>query len=242
MGRPKKYKTDEERRQARREYERSPARREYKRQWAINKKKKEKEILNDNREYATNNTKGHTTNINSDDNDGYNFNNSISDSLNLQNDLNEEKDIFQFNKIDDGNTHIVDDNFDNEVIEIEINEEQLKNILSIVVVFYIYLRIYDFNTSNVVVHNLEKKAKYNEIIERITTKCKATIEKYDYLKKLYSNIDDFMFIVDVILLASVIEDEINNTTKKSNLKESNQQNTTEEYQNTEQPLNLFERL
>lgn len=240
----KKYKTDEERKEARREYERTPARREYKRQWALkNRQKKKEDLLNDNRQYTNrghnNNNKGYTNDTNIYDNDVYNIDNNVSDSINLQdNDVN--NDIFQFDEIDNNNTHIIDDNnFDNEVITVEINDEQLKNILSIVVVLYVYFRIFDFSLSNVVVQKLETKDKYIKIIDRLTTKLKTTIEKYDYLKRIYSNIDDFMFIVDVILLASVIEDEINNTVKENNLKESKQQNITKEYT---EPTNLFDRL
>ncbi len=284
MGRPKKYKTDEERRQAKREYERSPARREYKRQWAINKKKNEMELINDNRKHSDGN-KGYTANINFNGNNSNNFNNNANNSINLQNTLkynnyddkklnsddanfnnvnigsneaididnnnqdkninsrfdnNEQQNIFEFNEVNQDKTFIINDNnynnnYDN--IEIEINEEQLKNILSIFVILYVYFRIFDFSISNTIVQQLEQKEKYIQIIDRLTNKFKATIEKYDYLKKLYSNIDDFMFIIDIILLSSVIEDEINITMKKKdNSIEEKQQNTIEPTKN------LFERL
>ena len=222
-----------------REYKTTEAQRRASRKYYYKKKNEKESKINDTDRGYANNNKGYTNDININGNDINNIDNNVSDNINLQDNIN--NDIFQFNKIDDGNTHIVDDNFDNKVIEVEINEEQLKNILSIFVILYVYFRIFDFSTSNVIAQNLEKKEKYNEIIDRITNKCKATIEKYDYLKKLYSNIDDFLFVVDIILLSSIIEDEINNTIKKNNSIEE-QQNITEQQNTIEQPINLFDRL
>ncbi len=106
-----------------------------------------------------------------------------------------------------------------------------------------YFRIYNFSDSNTVVQQLEQKDEYLRIIDRITNKLKLIIEKYSYLQKIYNNIEDFFFIIDIVLLTSVVENEIATTTKKEKIIQPEPEQTKLEQQSEpEQPTNLFERL
>ena len=235
----KKYFTDEERINAIREQKRNWARKN-----RLKKKNEKMNLLNDNKKLNSDDTNFNNVNIGS--NEAIDIDNNNQDkNINSGFDNNEQQNIFEFNEVNQDKTFIINDNnynnnYDN--IEIEINEAQLKNILSIFVILYVYFRIFDFSTSNTIVQQLEQKEKYLSIIDRLTTKFKATIEKYDYLRKLYSNIDDFMFVIDIILLSSVIEEEINITMKKKNNSIVEKQQNIENRKIDEQPINLFERL
>ena len=227
---PPKYKSTEAQRRASRKY--------------YYKKKAEREkLLNENKEFNSEDTSYNDINIR--DNENININNIHQDENNdMGIGINEQQDIFQFNEIDDNKTYIVDNDnynsFDNDDEQtISIDDNQLKSILSIFVLGYVYFRIYDFSNSNTIVQQLEQKDEYLRIIDRITNKLKLIIEKYSYLQKIYNNIEDFFFIIDIVLLTSVVEKEITTTTKKD---KTIQEVIEPEPDLKSEQTNLFERL
>ena len=227
---PPKYKsTDAQRRASRKYYYKKKAEKEN----LINEKNKK---LNPNDTNYDNNSIGN--------NEAININNINQDKNNdLGFDTYGHQDIFQF---DGDKTYIVDDsnynNIDNNEQPISVDNNQLKSVLSIFVLGYVYFRIYNFSESNTVVQQLEQKDEYLRIIDRITNKLKLIIEKYSYLQKIYNNIEDFFFIIDIVLLASVVENEIATTTKKDKTVKEVIEPEPEPEPELEQIENLFSRL
>ena len=229
---PPKYKSTEAQRRASRKY--------------YYKKKAEREnLINENKKLSTDDTSPDSGGIG--DNENISLNNIHQDTnSDIGIDTNEQQDIYQFDELGDDKTYIIGDsdsnNLDNneQPITVNVDDNQLKSVLSIFVLGYIYFRIYNFSDSNTVVQQLEQKDEYLRIIDRITNKLKLIIEKYSYLQKIYNNIEDFFFIIDIVLLTSVVENEIAATTKKD--KTTKEAIEPESEPEPEQLTNLFERL
>ena len=225
---PPKYKSTEAQRRASRKY--------------YYKKKAEKEkLLNETKKHNSEDTSYSSVNIG--DNENIVINNIHQDTNNdFGIDVNEQQDIYQFDELDGDKTYIVNTDNYNDIANIDeqtisVDDNQLKSVLSIFVLGYVYFRIYNFSDSNTIVQQLEQKEEYLRIIDRITNKLKLIIEKYSYLQKIYNNIEDFFFIIDIVLLTSVVEKEITTTTKK----DKTIQEAIEPEPETEL-TNLFERL
>ena len=229
---PPKYKSTDAQRRASRKY--------------YYKKKAEKEkLLNENKKLNSEDTSYSGTNIR--DNENIVINNIHQDENNdMGIDVNEQQDIYQFDELDGDKTYIIDNDNYNDIANIDeqtisVDDNQLKSVLSIFVLGYVYFRIYNFSDSNTIVQQLEQKEEYLRIIDRITNKLKLIIEKYSYLQKIYNNIEDFFFIIDIVLLTSVVENEIATTTKKD---KTTKEAIEPEPESEPEPelTNLFERL
>ena len=231
---PPKYKSTEAQRRASRKY--------------YYKKKAEREnLINENKKLSTDDTSPDSGGIG--DNENININNIHQDTnSDIGIDIEESQDIYPFDEFNDDKTYIIDnDNFNSvdndyeQTITVSVDNNQLKSVLSIFVLLYVYFRIYNFSDSNTIVQQLEQKEEYLRIIDRITNKLKLIIEKYSYLQKIYNNIEDFFFIIDIVLLTSVVENEITTTTKKD--KTVKEVKKAEPESEPEPELtNLFERL
>ncbi|NKQ38201.1 MAG: hypothetical protein HF967_01755, partial [Methanosarcinales archaeon] len=196
---PKKYKSTDAQRRASRKY--------------YYKKKVEKENLINEKNKKLNSNDTSSDSIGIGDTENISLNNIHQDTNNdFGIDADGQQDIYQFDELTNDKTYIINDsnysnivNNDEQTITVNIDNNQLKSVLSIFVLGYVYFRIYNFSDSNTIVQQLEQKEEYLRIIDRITNKLKLIIEKYSYLQKIYNNIEDFFFIIDIVLLTSVVE-------------------------------------
>jgi hypothetical protein len=231
---PPKYKSTDAQRRASRKY--------------YYKKKAERENLINEKNKKLSSYDTSSDSVSMGDNENISLNNIHQDTnSDIGIDTNEQQDIYQFDELGDDKTYIIGDSDSNnpdnneQPITVNVDGNQLKSVLSILVLGYVYFRIYNFPESNTVVQQLEQKEEYLRIIDRITNKLKLTIEKYSYLQKIYNNIEDFFFIIDIVLLTSVVENEITTTIKKD--KTVKEVKKAEPEPEPEPELtNLFERL
>ena len=228
-------------------YKSTEAQRRASRKYYYKMKSIRENLINENKKISSNDTNYDNNSIGN--NEAININNINQDKNNgLGIDINKQQDVYQVGEFNDASTYIIDDDDYNGIDDINngdtqtinVDDNQLKSILSIFVLVYVYFRIYDFSNSNTIVQQLEQKDEYLRIIDRITNKLKLIIEKYSYLQKIYNNIEDLFFIIDIVLLASVVENEIATTTKKD--KTITKTIEPEPESEPEQPTNLFERL
>ena len=223
-------------------YKSTDAQRRASRKYYYKKKKEREDLLNENKKLNPNDTSSDSIGIG--DTENINLNNIHQDTNNdFGIDTYGHQDIYQF---DGDKTYIIDDsdsnNIDNNEQPISVDNNQLKSVLSIFVLGYVYFRIYNFSDSNTIVQQLEQKDEYLRIIDRITNKLKLIIEKYSYLQKIYNNIEDFFFIIDIVLLASVVEGEIAVTVKKDKTVKEVIEPEPEPESELGQIENLFSRL
>ena len=95
-----------------------------------------------------------------------------------------------------------------ETEEIDITPDKTKAILSLIVLSYVLFRMKDMYESYNITDEVEKTKEFEKIAERLQKQFEILAMRSKMFRKLYSNADDLLIVVDIIALINIVETKI----------------------------------